>query len=309
MRSSSSIATVSILSKFKEAATFLSWRFSKNTDPDPYKAMFRLIDEYRITYEQLTGKPFSSARIFEIGYGQRPFSLFALTSMGMDASGIDLDMPMIGFSFSRLFAIAKRNGLERALKTGVRSALFDRSDRGDLDKSLRLRGYKLRIDRSRLLVGNAAVHIVNNGPIDVVYSEDVFEHIPLKQLELLMQNLAAQLSPDGLALIRPNIFTGITGGHIPEWYSNQVDQIIPRSTEPWEHLRKRRFPANTYLNELTRTDYRTLFSAHFEILDEKVFAPDLGRQWLTPEVRNELAAWSEEELFSNKVLFVLRHKQ
>ena len=123
-----------------------------------------------------------------------------------------------------------------------------------------------------------------------------------------MEHLATQISPQGLAFIRPNVFSGITGGHFPEWYSAQVDRNIPRSSEPWEHLRKRRFKANTYLNELTRADYRELFSPHFEIIEERVFEPDLGRRWLTPEAREELAAWSDEELFSNKVQFVLRRK-
>ena len=308
MRSSSSIATISALSKFKEAATFLSWRLSKSTNSDPYETLFRLLDEYRTTYEQLTGKPFSSARIFEIGYGQRPFHFFALTSMGMDVSGIDLDMPMINFSIPRLFAIARKNGLERALKTGVRSVLFDHKDRATLRRSLELRGYKLKIDPSRLLVGDATAHTANLGMVDLIYSESVFEHIPHESLKVLVKHIADELAPGGLALIRPDIFTGIAGGHNPEWYSFQVSRDIPRKYEPWEHLRKGRFTANTYLNKLSRADYRELFRPHFDIIEERVFIPDLGRQWLTPEVREELAAWSEEELFSNKVLFVLRHK-
>jgi hypothetical protein len=308
MKSSSSIATASTLSKFKEATTFLNWRFSKSTSPDPYETMFSLLNEYRTTYEQLTGEPFSSARIFEIGYGQRPFSLFALTSMGMDVSGIDLDMPMVGFSFLKLFAIARRNGVERALKTGVRSALFDQRDRSALGRSLELRGYKLKIDSSRLLVGDATACTANLGMVDLIYSECVFEHIPHDSLRLLVKHIATELSPKGLALIRPDVFTGIAGGHNPEWYSFQVNRDIPRKYEPWEHLRKGRFTANTYLNKLSRADYRELFGQHFDIIEERVYIPDLGRQWLTPEVRKELAAWSEEELFSNKVEFVLRRK-
>ena len=34
--------------------------------------------------------------------------------------------------------------------------------------------------------------------------------------------------------------------------------------------------------------------------------PELGRRYLTPDIRRELASYPEEELFSNKVRFVLR---
>jgi hypothetical protein len=93
-------------------------------------------------------------------------------------------------------------------------------------------------------------------------------------------------------------------GHLVEWYAHQVSKQRPRSTEPWEHLRKRRHVANTYLNKLPRSWYREMFAQHLGVVQENVQRPELGREWLTPEVRQELAEWSEDELFSNKVQFV-----
>ena len=90
-------------------------------------------------------------------------------------------------------------------------------------------------------------------------------------------------------MITPNIFTGITGGHLPEWYWDSEDNISPRRSEPWEHLRKKRFQANTWLNRLSRRDYRELFSRHFEILEEKRPGANLGRHRLTPDIKAELA--------------------
>ena len=49
-----------------------------------------------------------------------------------------------------------------------------------------------------------------------------------------------------------------------------------------------------------------MLGAHFELLEERVKYPDLGREYYTPEVAAELGDFSEEELFSNCVLFVLR---
>jgi hypothetical protein len=79
-----------------------------------------------------------------------------------------------------------------------------------------------------------------------------------------------------------------------------------RRIEPWDHLRQRQFKPNTYLNEVTRAEYRELFGVHFEILEERVTQPDLGREYFDARVQAELANWPQEELFSNQTQFVLR---
>jgi Methyltransferase domain len=248
MRSSSGLSSVSIRQKWKEAITLFSWLSSEGASLEGFNRMFRELDVYRLTYEQYTGRPFASARTLEIGYGSRPFRLIAVMSMGIDARGIDLDMPMLRFSLLRLFQILKRNGIERALKTCVRNLLFDHRGQAKLRTALEQRGYTLTIDPARFLVGDAATYNFGAEPVELVYSTDVFEHIPLNGLESLLERLAAQTSPQGLLLITVNIFTGITGGHLPEWYTDMVDSDAPKESDPWEHLRKRRYTPNTYLN-------------------------------------------------------------
>ncbi|MDE3201992.1 MAG: class I SAM-dependent methyltransferase [Acidobacteriota bacterium] len=302
----SSMSKAGALQKLREAMVFLKWRIHSAPIADKFDPILNPIEEYRGIYARLTGKSFSSARVLEIGYGAHPIRMIALMSMGIDVHGIDLDMPMLRFSPSRLIQILRTNGLERALKTAVRSLLFDRKEQADLRLALQTRGFAMSIEESRFLVGDAARFDYGPEPIDLIYSEDVFEHIAPESLELLMQRLASVVSSDAVLLIRPNIFTGITGGHLPEWYEYEVDQSFARRSEPWEHLRKRRYTANTYRNHLSRAEYRRLFSRHFDILEEKVTHPMLGVQWMTPEIRAELSTWSDEELFSNTVQFVLR---
>ena len=116
------------------------------------------------------------------------------------------------------------------------------------------------------------------------------------------------LRPRGLALVRPNVFTGISGGHLAGW---SVESLLdrpeePRRSAPWEHLRSGRFEPNTFLNRLSRAEYRRLFAEHgFEVVAEHPRYPALGASWLTESLRAELADWPDEELFSNQVLFVL----
>ena len=303
VRSRSSLPGAGLRAKLGEGLSLLRLHGDRATRRERIENILDQVESYRAIYEQHTGRPFTSARAFEIGYGAQPFRLIALASMGLDARGIDLDLPLLGFSPARIAAIGRRNGAERAFKSAVRSLLFDRRDRREFKSALARRGYALKIDPAAFLTGDAVR--ADFGPVDFIYSEDVFEHIPATELEQLVARMAAALRPGGLALITPNVWTGITGGHLPEWYWDDEHDTSSRRSEPWEHLRRARFQANTSLNRLARADYRTLFERHFRIVSETALYGDLGRRRLTPEVRQELAAWSEEELFSNAVQFVL----
>ena len=51
-----------------------------------------------------------------------------------------------------------------------------------------------------------------------------------------------------------------------------------------------------------------MFHSRFDIVREERVRGDLGRQYQTEERRQRLGSYDEEELFSNKVRFVLRKK-
>jgi len=305
-RSNSSSQPVSVPAKVLEWWDLFVDRLRRSDAVDTLFERFAEYDSYLKEYASTTLR---DATILEIGFGARPYRLMALTSLGYDATGVDLDQPTLHGTRRELTAIYKRNGFERALKTLVRSTLFDARERRALAKLLRQRGSELVIQDDRYIVMDSTSSqfddIMRKQPVDLIVSEDVFEHIPTDALGELVARMGSWLTPDGIALIRPNVFTGITGGHLVEWYP-PVDDRRRRRSEPWEHLRKNRYVANTFLNKLTRADFRRLFSEHFDILEEHALIPDLGREYATPEVRAELREFSDEELFSNQVLFVLR---
>ena len=304
----SSLAGVGLYQKTHEALAFVRMKLKPNEEsaPERFNYIFDELAGYRSIYERFSDRSFEGANVLEIGFGARPLKLMAYMSMGIDIRGIDLDMPMLSFSLRKLFQILRRNGLERAIKTAARSMLFDWRERDALKAALRRRGYEFRIEREGILTGDAATFDYGDKSIDFVYSESVFEHIPEQSIEKVMERIAKSLSVDGVAVITPDIFTGITGGHLVEWYGHTISQDFPRKSEPWEHLRKQRFTANTYLNRLSRLDYRRMFGQHFEILEENELRPDMGRRWLTASVKADLPQWSEEDLLSNRVQFVLR---
>jgi SAM-dependent methyltransferase len=302
-----STADVALRRKAGEAVALLrDFGARRRAAPEAPGALAEL-DEYARLLDRYGGPPLADARVLEIGYGARPWRLIGLRSMGVAATGVDAEVPILTGSPREYLEAYRRNGLERVAKSLLRRTLFDRRERHAFRAELSRRGLTERVDPEAFVVADAADLDLAGGSLDLIVSEDVFEHIALPSLERLVPAMARWLRPDGLALIRPNVFTGITGGHLVEWYRSSFERPgLVRRSEPWEHLRRRRFAANTYLNELTRANYRQLFSASFEILGEQVKRPDLGRDLLTPEVAAELSGWDEDELFSNQVLFVLR---
>lgn len=306
-RSYSSSNQIPLVQKVHEVRTLVNMTRTSDFDMD---GLLADIDEYERIVAQCGGRPLRQSRIFELGHGGRATRLVLLMSLGIDAWGIDRDRAHLKGGVRDLIAIASENGIERALKTAVRGLLSDRKYHDRLMEAIRSRGGHYTILPERLLVGDltdaAALDAFGEGFFDVAYSEDVFEHIPRDGLPNVVSNLKKVLRPGGLALIRPNVFTGITGGHLTEWFPHLVDDRRPRRSEPWEHLRRGRYLPDTHLNRVTRSEYRQLFQRHFDVLDERVKYPDLGRQWLTPDVRQELEMYDEEELFSNTVLWVLR---
>jgi hypothetical protein len=272
-----------------------------------FDGLFDDVAEYDVLLQRYAGLALSEARVFEIGFGARPYRQMLLHSMGVDARGVDAEVPVVSGRPAEFLAMLKRNNVERGAKSLLRHALFDRAERDALTSVIRRRGLVPGLDSSRLTVSDVGEVELPACSLELVFSEDVFEHITCATLERLVPRMARWLRPNGLALIRPNIFTGIVGGHLLEWSrASMAEPPQQRRSEPWEHLRERRLAPNTHLNEMTRAQYRELFGASFEILDERVAQPDLGREYLDERARLDLREWPEEELFSNQTLFVLR---
>lgn len=269
------------------------------------------VDEYRREFAGHTGKRLEDCRVLEIGFGQRPWVVWWLANLGIDIIGVDLDRPILSGGLGEFRAIARANGVGRAVKSFLRFHLFDRRERRALARAIEAEtGRRFTMPVDRLRVSDAASEAFWRGlqPLDFIYSDDVFEHVPAEALERIVNAMAQKLKPEGLAFVRITVFTGITGSHLPEWYGYTLAEPRARRAEPWEHLRQDRFRADTYLNRLGRKAYRELMARYFDIVEERVCHPDLGRAFLTAALREELKDYDEEELFSNEVLFLLRPK-
>jgi hypothetical protein len=318
-KSNSSLDSLSVLEKLRYNSELLSIELKRRQNVD-CNWLAEVFVEYDRYCRKFVGKPLNECRAVEIGFGAKPFRFFFLLTMGVDIYGVDLDAPLIKMSLSRLNGIRKNNGLERAAKSLVRWLVVLRKEYEELarfcakhsDQNIRSFDDLVVRAQGRLIVSDAGSNEFwsrFNEPLQFIYSEDVFEHLPPDTLDSVLQRIWEHLAPTGVAMIRPCIFSGITGGHQLEWYAHRlVDKAMTRRSEPWDHLRQNRFPANTYLNRLLRRDYRVKFSQYFNIVEEIVLAPDLGREYFAPSIAEELGHYPDEELFSNQVLFVLRRK-
>ena len=277
---------------------------NKRAEIDGY---FKDMARYDKLSRQHCSRPLSEASMLEIGYGARPIRLMICSSLGLNVFGIDLDRPTLRiFSPTTYLDIWRRNGSRRMLKSLTRGLLFDWHERSELNRALAERGTCLRIDEKVFCVGNAAEYAFAPMSIDFVYSEDVFEHIASRDIDAICRNIQRALTPTGIAVISPCLFTGICGGHLTEWYPGVVTKPMKRVSEPWEHLRKRRFNADCYLNEMSVKEYLEIFERYFHVLDVINESPGLGESYLTDEIRSELPRFDPSELTSDKWTFVLR---
>lgn len=249
-------------------------------------------------------------KVLEIGYGARPWRLIALNSLGVDIQGIDLERPMYGFNVSRLLKVLKDNGFERFLKSLVRGILFDLRDLKKINDELRIKGKNLIINEEIMKVGNAGEKIhFEDGSFTFAFSEDVLEHVPQPELSKLIDNLSYWLKKGSIVVLRPHVFTGISGGHNPDWYPHKVLDLSAPKESAWEHLLDKNFKVNTYLNKLKYSDYLKMFEEKFELLEIKQRHEKLGESYLTSEIYDKLKNdYSREELLINQIALVLRVK-
>jgi hypothetical protein len=306
---SSSNTHISLLERSRYYSDLLSMYLAggANADVEALRNDYNSINGYS---KSIIGQDFENLRAVEIGFGAKPYRIIYFNSLGVDVCGIDMDKPVLNGTPLEFLDIARRNGPMRALKSWVRYVFFERSARRTFMNQILATSPSYAFDANRLVVGNAgASDTWNHVSIqpNIIYSFRVFEHIDSESLSSLIEFLheRSKQQVDTFLYLVITVYTGIIGSHLTEWYPHRLSDGNKRS-EPWEHLRQDRFIADTFLNKMTRRDYRNLFSKYFDILADESIVPELGKEFLTDAVRSELNQYDEYELLSNDVLFVLR---
>jgi SAM-dependent methyltransferase len=132
---------------------------------------------------------------------------------------------------------------------------------------------------------------------DIAVSIATFEHI--SNVPQAVSELSRVMKKGGVAYILIHLFTSLSGGHHFDWAN-------PSKVLPWDHLRQNKYPVPVYLNKLREHEYLHLFGENFNILEVIDISVGEGKDLLTPEIRDELAHYSEEELLKRGITIVAR---
>jgi SAM-dependent methyltransferase len=247
------------------------------------------------------GKDPRGLRILEVGCGKSYWLTLLLHGYGAKVTGIDTEVIVSGRSPAKYWRIWRQNGLERSARTLIWDLLYAAPYYRELaacaDFALPQSGVDVRC-------GNVALPEFAPREFDLIVSHEVFEHIA--DVEAAAVRLQTLLKPDGLTYIYVHSFTSLSGGHHIAW--KYPDTEPSTTVPPWDHLRQRLFPLiPSWVNGLREHQYRDIFTRHFDILDWLPTKPE-GQHLLTPEIRSELAAYSEHELLNKGFIIVARPK-
>lgn len=265
----------------------------RNT-PDFAVEHSRFYRSFRDFYGEVTGR-----RILDFGCGKTFWLSLLLASDGADAIGADTEVTQIARSWSKYRQLLGSNGLERTLRTAAWDLAFANRYYRCLEREF---GKPLRFDKLQL------AHIVNNKlplqdrSLDVIISHEVLEHVD--DLEAAFAEMRRTLKPDGIAYLYVHHFTSLSGGHHIAW--KHPDTAPSRKVAPWDQLRARRHTEiPSWLNRARAADYRRLLEREFRIQEWR-WLPKEGEALLTPDIRAELADYSEQELLHKGFIVIAR---
>ena len=238
-------------------------------------------------------------RVLDYGCGQTAPQTALFHADGHNVVGVDMEVPTYRMNPMRLAKVLRTNGFERAAKSFVRHLVFDAKYFSEMQQ---LYGRPIALDDLDVKVTDGKVLPFGDHSFDFVVSSCVFEHVA--DVPYVAMELARGIKPSGVIYLAIHLFPCLSGGHNLEWHVSDDEQRT-RQVPPWDHLRQRLYPPNTFLNGLALRDYRRIFASTFTIVREEVTT---GGAWaLTDELEQELLSkgYSREDLLSELAFFTL----
>jgi len=242
-------------------------------------------------------------RIIDIGCGKSFWLTLLLHSAGASVTGVDTELVSAKTGMRKYYAILKGNGPERALRTLCWDLLFARPYYAELAG---LCSFPLRWkDLDVRCVSAITLDEFPDNSFDLAVSHEVFEHIG--DLSGTLRAVHRVLRPGARTYIYVHNYTSLSGGHHIAW--KYPDTEPSATVPPWDHLRENRYPdIPSSINRLREADYKKEFDKYFEISDWIPRGRE-GAQLLTPEIRRELAEYSEDELLTKGFIVIARPRK
>lgn len=257
------------------------------------------------TVARLTGRPLNSLRVLDLGCGSNAPMTLMLHAAGCSVTGVDAFIGHrwgLGVRPSRYVAYAREAGPFRTLRKVAGELAFDRVYYQTLESAVGLPLTERNLDLRLMDVQNPTLP---ESTYDVIHSNATWEHVP--DVRAANATVASALKPDGIAYIEIHLFPSLSGGHDLPWIT--PGRTILGDVMPWQHLRDPNWQAPVYLNRLRERDYRAAFekTPGLEIAEWKTEFTE-GEDYLTPEVRDALPDYSDEELTKRSIIVVVRKR-
>jgi SAM-dependent methyltransferase len=243
---------------------------------------------------------FTGKRVLDVGCGHRYAQAALFASSGNTAVGIDLEYVMPKKNPWELLRSLRQNGMIVTARTIAHLSLGKYKQ---YYKTLEhVSGIKLSHTNLQIKRMDVTRMDFPDETFDAAVSIAVFEHIP--DVPVAVRELGRVLKAGGVACLYIDCFPALSGGHHPEWAQPQIQK--KRRVPPWDHLRGNKSPVPFYLNRWRGSDYVRAFRESLEVLEVSDVEPEEGRSYLTPEIRRELAEYSEEELIRRAIRIIVR---
>ncbi len=252
-------------------------------------------DESRI--EEALGRPLRGQRVLVVGPGQllREARFFAIANQ---VTCVDLDVIPDGIDPLAYAKMLRTNGLGRVVKTVGRKLIGnDRIELAEWRRQLEV----AYLPAPQCLVRDICDGAPSPGNWDVLTSFAVFQHIA--DVSTAVRRCVEALAPGGVLYIGVQLWTGNIGHHDIRAYSGREHEL-----PLWGHLRPsaaHEIEPSAWLNELRLRDWRAVFAEHcpgFREYQERFGEAEL-RAKMTPALREELADYEDDELYTIDVFF------
>ena len=280
---------------------FDSWKLVKYKFKNNCKlanVKFNSFQQITNTIKEIDVGCFKDQILLEIGCGQ----LLANVKIGSQTFSkvIAIDPELPPQSFVEFGSYFKECGWQRTAKTIFNKIVFMPSFDKRLKKLIGRRNFDF--SRVTLFRGNGSSIPIPDNCVDVIISDDVFEHI--HDVESVIIEMNRVLRRGGVFCIKIHPYASFSGAH-------ELDGIVHLSVphskqrgEPWRHLREKDYSPPVFLNRLRKSEYERAFKLIFPKVACEVLGPE-GEDLLTSEIQGQLEAegFSKEELLAGKLVF------
>ena len=272
----------------------------RRRNDDGMATLLRYVQESEQRIQRQLGKKVEGLRMLEIGPGQ---GLERARYFGRknEVIGMDLDVIPVGFDLTSYLRMFRENGPGRVAKSIGRRLLIGHTDERAWANLLGVE----RFQNPKLIHGNICEEVPPVGQFDVIMSWSVFEHLPNPQQAI--DNITKLLKPGGVFYISLHLYTSNNGHHDIRAFTGDEDQL-----PLWAHLRpttQQAIAPSAYLNRWRLAQWRELFTTmtpdHQEIL-EPFESYERFQPRVTSELREELADYTDEELYTINAVYAWR---